>query len=143
MGFFSDILTGGYNLHKKVVPKEIRKWEPRELQPGGLNLSLGIDVDGSLARAQKAKLDQQEAEMRAKYQGLFDQGAALPQSQAPNIAPMGPAVPPSGAYGLLAQQQATTPTPMTPPVNGPYGLLAQQAAQQPPELPQRPWMGTR
>lgn len=142
MGFFSDILTGGYNLHKKVVPKEIRKWEPRELQPGGLNLSLGIDVDGSLERAQKAKLDQQEAEMRAKYQGLFDQGQPLPP-QAPAVAPMAPVAPPSGAYGLLAQQQATTPTPMTPQGNGPYGLLAQQAAQQQPDLTRRPWMGTR
>src|SRR4051812_29306070 len=119
MGFFKDILTGGYKLHAKVVPKEIRKWEPKELQPGGLNLALGIDVDGSLAKARRNKIQTAQDAQDAKYMELFNQQAQLPPQPAynpppvpgqPNLQP-GVQMPPNGQYGLLALQSAQAPRP--------------------------------
>lgn len=136
MGFFTDILSGGGNLYRQVVPREIRNAVPKEISPGGFNPGrdwLGVDLDGSLAKEAAAKQAAQQAQQASMYDQQFAQSANAPIPGLLGMSnPQGPMI-----AGLLAQhqpglnqvqdrQQGATPTPFQP--MGPYGMQAAQMA---------------
>jgi len=133
--FFQDMLSGGGNLYRHIVPREIRNLVPKEISPGGFNPGrdwFGMDLDGSLTDEAKAKEAQRIAAENAYGQSMFNQSATMP---IPGVT--GPATPmqPPPATGLLGGQGPTLreiPNSQQPVAQfqpmGPYGETAMQMA---------------
>lgn len=133
MSFFQDLIAGRGELHESVTPSWLRKAAPKELQPNGfmpLRDWFGIDGDGSLKAAAKAKEQQRIAAEQAYGQSLFNQAGSMSVPGA--TAQMNAVVP-----GLLSpppQQPEPTPNEMSTeqqPVGefyplGPYAIQAMQ-----------------
>lgn len=133
MSFLTDILSGGGNLYRHIVPREIRNLVPKEISPGGFNPGrdyLGVDLDGTLAKEAALKQQQQQTQQQQMYDQQFAQSAG---AQIPGLLGMAP--PASPLPGLLGHQpglnqvQGPTPATRTPfqPL-GPYGIQAAQMA---------------
>lgn len=133
MGFFKDILSGGGDLHKKIMPKELRKMGIKEIEPGGFDPArdwFGFDIKANPERdAMLARQQQMQA-----AQGAFDQGPmGIPGVNAPTGGgemipgllgrPFEPPSPP-GLTEIPNQQQ---PVAQFQP-QGPYGQTAMQMA---------------
>jgi len=130
VSFFTDLLSGGGDLHRSIVPRELRNLAPKEIQPGGFNPGrdyLGIDLDGTLAQEAMAKARAAQAQQQAAAQSQFNQSANAP---IPGLLGMAP--PPAAIPGLIAprqnqiQDQQQQPSPFSP--MGPYGQIAAQMA---------------
>jgi hypothetical protein len=127
--FVKDMMSGGGDLNKHIVPAEIRRAAPKELQPGGFDPAkqwLGYDIKADPAHDAKVADRKGTADALAAY----NQGA--PQFRgAPQVGMSGPQQIPQQMPGLL--------TPGFHAV-GPYGQQAQQlAGQQPMQAPGQPY----
>jgi hypothetical protein len=134
--FVKDMMSGGGDLNKHIVPGEIRKMAPKELQPGGFDPAkkwLGYDIKADPAHDAKIADRRETADALAAY----NQGA--PQFRGGQMGMSGPQqIQMPGQQGQIPQQGGL----LGPGFHavGPYGQQAQQlAGLQPMQAPGQPY----
>jgi hypothetical protein len=104
--FVKDMMSGGGDLNKHIVPGEIRKMAPKELQPGGFDPAkkwLGYDIKADPAHDAKIADRRETADALAAY----NQGA--PQFRGGQMGMSGPQqIQMPGQQGQIPQQGRIT-----------------------------------
>lgn len=118
MSWFSKVWRTKVGGLRKIVPKEVRKAVPKEIQPGGS--PIGEEVLGTRKREEAAREAAFNATQLQNAQSAFNNIPQVPGLMgAPTTPFTGPGAP------SLAPGQGTPPGLFGLP-NGQYGLLAQQ-----------------
>jgi hypothetical protein len=130
LNFVKDMMSGGGDLNKHIVPKEIRNAAPKELQPGGFDPArdwLGYDIKANPARDARVKDQQATAAALAAYNqgapafrggGMGPQMGMAPPQSIPSQGGLLSAPQFQGPYNQQALQLASGPAPQP----GAYGM---------------------